>query len=67
MADSDLSGDLNPLGTNGDDGPDDLNVDEILEAIIEEAANHEDSDEGLTEHVQCKSLEKLPPKMYDTF
>ena len=66
MADSDLSGGVNPFGTDGEDGPDGMNV-EILEAIVEEAASHEESHEGPKEHLQCKSLENLPPDMYATF
>ena len=67
MEDSDLSGGLNPFGTDGVEGTDRMNLDEIVEAAVEEAANHEDSGEGLKEHQQCKSLENLPYKMYDTF
>ena len=67
MADSDLSGGLKPLGTDGDDGLDGMNIDEILEAIVEEAANQEETDEEPKEHLHCKSLDDLHPEMYDTF
>lgn len=60
MADSDLSAHLSLLDVDDDENSDGRNVDEILEATLEEAADPPGTEEGLKEYISRRHLEHLP-------
>ncbi|KAL8786710.1 MAG: hypothetical protein Q9213_002647 [Squamulea squamosa] len=61
MAESELSACPSSVQVDESDGHYGMNVDEILEATIDEAANDEEaSDEGLQEHLIARDLEDIP-------
>ena len=64
MATSELSADLGYLEVNGSDGHDGMNVDEVLEAAVDEAANSQRFNEERREYLQARNLENIPANVY---
>ena len=67
MANSDVSGYLGSFDGIGDDRPNCINIDEILENAFEEAENQDDFNEESSDYVHGQSLGKLPTNLYDAF
>lgn len=67
MASSDISGYLSSFEGTGDDGPDGINIDEILETAIEEAENQDDTNAESSNYLHGQSLGRLPTSLYDAF
>ena len=44
---------------------DGLNVDDVIGATVDEAANQEDVEQGSQEHVTSRCLDDLPAHLYD--
>ena len=65
MASSDLSADLSSLEADRDESPDGRNVDEILEATIEEATNSDGTPEDPKDHLHDRGPENLLIDLYD--
>ena len=65
MATSEISARLSSLEADEDEDADGRNVDEILEATVEQLENQEGSDEEqLRELLNNRNLDKLPTEMY---
>jgi len=65
MATSDLSADLSSLEADRYESPDGRNVDEILEATIEDATNSDGTTEESKEYLHGRGPENLPIDLYD--
>ena len=67
MANSDTSGYLGSFEATRDDGPDGINIDEILETAVEEAENEDDFNKESNDYLHGQSLGKLSTNLYDAF
>ena len=67
MASSSISGYPSSFEVIGEDGPDGINIDEVLETAVEEAENQDDFNEESRDYRLGQCLEKIPPNLYDLF
>lgn len=67
MASSELSGYLGSFEGTVDDGPERINIDEALEAAVEEAENQDDASEEPRDYLDGQSLRRLSTSLYDAF
>lgn len=63
MAASEVSNLASLLEAEGSDGHVGMNVDEVLEATIDEITGHEDDNEDSEHHLYTQGLENLSPDL----
>ena len=65
MASSDISGYLSSFEGTRDDGPDGINIEEVLETAVEEAENPDDLNEESSDYLHGQNLGRLSTNLYD--